>query len=83
MPIIKTGTVIDANPSDRSFNGRSGKGWMLQVAKEEDMPGFYIYYSSPLFPGEGYDDWFEDEVVLERNIEHKINSMGWKIQWDE
>lgn len=82
MSVLRVGTIIDAAPNDQSFDGRSGKGWVLKVVKEENVSGFYIYYSSPIFPNEGYDDWFEDEVVLEEGIRCRIERNGWKIKWN-
>ena len=82
MLINKKGKIIETKKDDNSFNGKSAQDWSLKIVREDNTPGLYIYYSSPISGKEGYDDWFEDQDILEKNLEYKIKEYGWKIQWE-
>lgn len=82
MQIIKSGIISEAFDHDRSFNGKSGQGWTVKIAKEDKMPGYYVLYKSPV-GNEGYDSWCQNMEEVEKLLDQQRKAAGWVIVWDE
>jgi len=74
MKTLHSGVIGEVPP-----NSSIKKGWEVKICHdEEDTKGFYLFFSNPDNPNEGFDNWY----LKKDDAFHQLSTDNIEVEWD-